>query len=533
LCILTGKNFSSEQLAEMLHYAKTTIESADADTLKLEAGDANRPDLWSVEGIARTLKGQIGKETGMPRYRAENSGFLLKNAGVKARPLIACAVVKNLKLDYNAIKQIIQLQEKLCENFGLKRKEAALGIYDFDKIKWPITYTEAKPDAIKFVPLDMQEALTPREILQRHEKGRQYSNLLADEREYPIIIDSAKQVLSMPPIINSDYTGKVTEKTKNVFVEVTGFSWRFILPVLNIMVSALAERQGKIYSVRVAGKNKIITPNFMPKATKLNIEYCNRIIGTRLAAKEICKLLEKARFSTKLLGNSIEVSYLPYRQDIMDERDIIEDVAIAYGYGNLKPEEAKIPTIGKASEFIAARNKLTELLLGLNMQEIATFTLTNKETLLKKMNLPEIEVVEVGNPVSATYSCIRDSLIPSILDFLSQNTKKEFPQRVFEVGECYDIKEQKTKNRICIAVTYKDANFTEAKQVIDYIAKALSFECNIHEITDSRFIDGRAGSIKINNKSSGILGEISPKVLNAFRIEMPVAMLEIDLDIFS
>src|SRR3989344_1694691 len=131
LCILTGKNFSSEQLAEMLHYAKTTIESADADTLKLEAGDANRPDLWSVEGIARTLKGQIGKETGMPRYRAENSGFLLKNAGVKARPLIACAVVKNLKLDYNAIKQIIQLQEKLCENFGLKRKEAALGIYDF------------------------------------------------------------------------------------------------------------------------------------------------------------------------------------------------------------------------------------------------------------------------------------------------------------------------------------------------------------------------------------------------------------------
>lgn len=533
LCSLTGKNLNDKQIEEFLQHAKTTIESAEGDRLKVEAGDANRPDLWSVEGIARVIKGQIGKETGMPRYKAEHSDFVLKNEGVKARPFIACAVVKNLKLDEEAIKQIIQLQEKLCENFGLRRREAALGIYDFDKIKWPIYYTQVKPDAIKFIPLEMKEAITPREILQKHEKGIQYKHLLENEGEYPFIIDSAKQVLSMPPIINSDFTGKVTEKTKNVFVEVTGLSCRFILPVLNVMVAALAERNGKIFAVNVQGKNKIATPDLTPRTAKLDIEYCNRILGLNLKAKEICKLLEKARFDARIVDNAIEVSYLPYRQDIMDARDIIEDVAIAYGYNNLKPEEAKISTIGKPLHFISLREKLTELLIGLQIQEVATFTLTNKDALFKKMNLHGQGIIEVSNPVSANYGCIRDSLIPSILDFLSQNTKKEFPQRIFEIGECYSIREGRTKNKLAVAITNKDINFTAIKQVLDYIMGSLNLNHKLEEAGTSSFIEGRAGSIMINNKNAGIIGEIHPKVLSSFGIEFPVVALEIDLDIFS
>ncbi|MFH0831590.1 MAG: phenylalanine--tRNA ligase subunit beta [archaeon] len=532
LCSITGKNLSSSQLEEVLQYAKATVESVQGDVLKIEAGDANRPDLWSAEGISREIKGHLGIETGMPRYKAEQSEFILKNNGVRARPVIACAVVKNLKLNDEAIKQIVQLQEKLCENFGLKRKEAALGVYDFDRIKWPISYSELGNDEIKFVPLGMNEALSPKEILQRHEKGIQYRHLL-ESGKYPIIIDSAKQVLSMPPVINSDYTGKVSEKTKNVFIEVTGNSFRFILPILNIMAAALAERGGKIYSVKVTGKNPITTPNLEPVRARLDVQYCNRILGTAFNEKEICKLLEKARFSAKQSGKFIEVLYLPYRQDIMDERDLIEDVAIAYGYQNLKPDEAKISTIGKAQGLSYAKNRITEMLIGLNMQEAATFSLSSKDTLFRKMNLPETEVVEVSNPVSVTYSCLRNSVMPGILDFLSQNIKKEMPQKIFEIGECYSATEQKTMNKLCIAITHKDANFTEIKQILDYIAKTMNIECSINEASNSSFLEGRTGIIRAGKNVIGILGEVSPKVLSEFGIEMPVALLEIDLDVFN
>jgi len=532
LCSLIGKNLNTNELSELLSFAKATLESESGDMLKIEAGDVNRPDLWSSEGIARIIKGQLGKEIGLPKYTASKSNYILKveSKVAKARPLIVCAVVKNLRLDEASINQIIQLQEKLCENFGLKRKEAALGIYDFDRIKWPITYTTFKPNELKFVPLDMNGPLALNEILQKHEKGRQYSHLLANCKEYPILIDAAKEVLSMPPIINSNLTGKVTEKTKNVFVEVTGFSYQFIVPVLNIMVSALAERGGKIEQVSIHGNNKIATPDLSPKSFSAGIDYCNKIIGLELNARQMCDLLKKARFDAKQDGNKIIAYYLPYRQDIMDERDIIEDIAIAYGYDKLAPEEARIPTTGKAAGLMPIKKRITEMLVGLNMQEIATFTLTSRNNLSGRMHLENGNAIEIANPISENYSCIRNSLIPSVLEFLSQNTKKEFPQKIFEIGECYDLKEEKTKDKLVVAITHSKVNFTEMKQILDYIMKNLNVKCGIKEVQHQSFIEGRAGSVIINNAKAGIIGEIHPKVISSWNLEMPVSVLELDFD---
>lgn len=535
LCSLIGKSLSSRQIAELLEYAKSSLESEQGDLLRVEVGDVNRPDLWSSEGLARLIKGQIGREKGLPNYKIKQSDYSVNvNSKVsRARPLVVCAAVKNLKLSEEAIAQIIQLQEKLCENFGLRRKEAALGVYDLDKIKWPVTYTAVKPDGIKFVPLGMQEELSPLQILQKHEKGRQYSHLLEGMKEYPLLIDSAKQVLSMPPIINSDYTGKVTPRTKNVFVEVTGYSYRFIVPVLNIIVSALAERHGEIFQVRIKREKSLATPDFTPQEAEFDTAYCNRILGLNLKEKEICGMLEKARFSCRLKGKKIITSYLPYRQDIMDSRDLVEEVAIAYGYQHFKAEEAGISSKGKESEFSKLREMIIQLLTGLNMQEIATFTLTSKDELFKRMMLPEQSIIEVANPISTNYACLRDSLIPAGLEFLSQNTKKEFPQKIFEIGECFSIKEEKTKNKLSVLITYSAANFTEIKQVLDYLLRAFNLSYKLESLENESFISGRAGRIVINNKNAGLLGEMHPKVLAEWGIKMPVAALEIDCEILQ
>jgi len=528
---------------EIEKYSKLEIsESENSDILNVEVKDSNRPDLLSTEGIARELKGIFGKERGLAKYDLKDSNFILHAENVKARPEIVCAVVKNIKLNEFAIKQIIQLQEKLCEGFGRKRKEAAVGVYDFDKIKWPVTYKSIKPDAIKFIPLDMEEELTPRQILIKHEKGREYAKLLENESEYPLVIDSANKVLSMPPVINSNYSGKVTGQTKNLFVEVTGFDREKIMLALNIMVAALADRGGEIYSVKVQcsanspninKERKFTSPEFKTKTKKFSVQEANERLGLDLDAKKIISLAEKARYNAKAKGNEIEIEVPFYRADILHPVDIIEDIAIAYGYENIAPEDMKIFTTGKILGETKTANKIADIITGLGFQEIAALNFSNKNDLFKKMNQKEMEVIEIENPVSLSYSCLRNWLLPSLMNVLSQNTTNQYPQKIFEIGTAVipssgEVKSE-TIQKLAMAISENKVNFTDIKQIIYYILGNLDVKFEIRQSEHPSFISGRQAEIVINKKAAGIFGEINPKVLASWGIDMPTAALEINL----
>ncbi len=75
-----------------------------------------------------------------------------------------------LNLDDEALRQMINLQEKVALTFGRRRKEVAIGIFDFDRVKPPIHYRAAEKTE-RFVPLGFDEEMTLEEILERHEKG--------------------------------------------------------------------------------------------------------------------------------------------------------------------------------------------------------------------------------------------------------------------------------------------------------------------------------------------------------------------------
>ncbi|OYT41854.1 phenylalanine--tRNA ligase subunit beta [Candidatus Pacearchaeota archaeon ex4484_26] len=539
---LVGKKFSKQELEEYLLVVKGEIELIEGDNIKIDIKDINRPDLWSTTGIARELRGELGKERGLPDFKVKSSQYkVIVDDNLKGiRPLTVCAVLKNLKLDDAGIKQLIDLQEKLSENFGRQRKEAALGIYDADKIAWPIYYKAADPDKTKFIPLEMDKEITLRQILGKHEKGRKYGHLLQGKKKYPIFIDAKKKILSMPPIINSNESGKITEKTKNAFIEVSGFSFRFIVPCLLVMVAELAERGAKIESVSVHYKNKKITmPDYKPGKIEVDVDYCNKVLGMKLNAHEIKRLLEKRRHDAQVNHNRIQVKYPAYRQDILHERDIIEDIAISYGYNKIKPVIPRLATFGKQSKESEMQEKVASLLVGLDMQEVATFNLTNKDEQFKKMNLKEMPVVEIKNPVSNLYSLLREWITPSLLAFLEKNKKARYPQKIFEIGTCVKVKEKgKEKHaeditRVAIAITHKNANYTEARQILDYLLRNLGFKYKIQECEHPSFIAGRVARVfvRLHGKEKDIayIGEIHPKVLKAFGLNMPVSVFELNL----
>ncbi|MSR86325.1 phenylalanine--tRNA ligase subunit beta [Candidatus Woesearchaeota archaeon] len=536
---LVGKEVTRENLEpEALLWVKGEIDGEDGDTLKIDCKESNRPDLWSTEGMARALSPFYTKERGMRKYTAEPSEFYIHvdRTVDDVRPFITAAVITNLTITEDLLKQLIQLQEKVSMTFGRKRKTVGLGIYDNDKLTYPLAYKAYKPTELKYVPLGFTKEMTLKEVLEKHPKGIEYAHLLKGHERYPVIIDKNNIIASMPPITNSETTGKVTEKTKNLFLEVTGTNLEDCKVALNVMACALADRGGKIHSVTLDyGKEKILTPNFSPKRIKVKFEDIERITGLKLTLKELKELLERFCYDVKKAKDCLEVEYPSYRQDILHPVDVIEDILISYGFNNIEPVIPKIATRGELSEFELFCESLRNALPGLGAQELLNFTLTNKEVLFEKMNIKNYDCVEIANPVSSKWSCIRSSILPSLMEFLENNKTAEYPQQIYELGEIVIIDEKaetgsQTIKHLSWALADKEANFTRAKQVVDFILTGLGLKYETLEEENPIFISGRSAQILINGKKYGILGEINPQVLKNFSLEFPVCAFELNIN---
>ncbi len=542
LCNLIGTVIPVEEMKEKaILYAKGEIDEVNGDKLKIDIKDTNRPDLWSAEGIAREIKGRYASG-GLPNYETGKSGIVVrvdrKLKGI--RPLTVCAVVRGLDINEDVLSQMIQLQEKVSLTFGRKRKEVAIGAYDLHRIKPPIKFTTVKPEGIRFAPLEFSEKMTPKEILEKHPKGKEFCHLLAGCKEYPIFIDSAGNVLSMPPIINSDYTGKITENTRDLFIECSGFEFRFLLPALNVIVAALADRGGRVETVKVAYPDRTMeTPDLKPKkALRVDVNFVNKLSGLNLTVKEVCKLLGQARYGVRQNKNRIEVLYPAYRQDIMHQRDITEDIMISYGYSNIRPEPLKLATTGRQDCMEVFSEKVASVIVGLGFQEIVSYTLTNKRDLFEKMCLKESPAVEIENAVSSNWSVFRGWLLPSLLEFLSSNKHVEYPQCVFEIGDCViPDNTQPTKARdvrkLAAARTNSTVNYEEIASCIDALMKNVGVDYKLKAMDHPSFIKGRCAEIYIGKKQAGFAGEINPQVLNNWNIEKPVVVFEVDVELLN
>jgi len=537
LCSLIGKKISIDELKQHILFAKAEVDDVKGDLIKIDSKDTNRPDLWSAEGIARELKGRLTKDRGMPKYKIEKSNLVVNvdKKVSKVRPLTVCAIAKNLKMNKVILSQLIQLQEKVAGTFGSGRKEVAIGVYDFSRIKPPIQYTTVGLDK-KFVPLDFEEEMAIKEILEKHPKGMEFKHLVDGLKEIPIFVDSAGEVLSIPPIINSNFTGKVTEETKEVFIECSGFDFKFLVPALNVLVAALIDRGAKVESVKVVYPDKVIyTPDMTPKKASVDVDFVNEISGLKLSSKDVVGLLEQARYEvTKVKGKNIEVLYPAYRQDIMHPRDVVEDAIISFGYNKIEPELIRFKTKGEINKQEVLAERVIEKMIGLGFQEILSYTLTNKDNLFKRMDLKEEKVVEIENPVSLNWNVFRSWLLPSLMEFYSNNQHVEYPQKIFEIGDVVLIDEkQETKARDVrkMAATIADSkvDYYDILAVLDEFMNSQRKKYKLRKVKHSSFIEGRVAEIFVENKVVGIIGEMHPQVLENWKLEMPIAAFEIEL----
>lgn len=532
LCKLLERELPIDTLRTRLPMIGADLSTADAgvDELSFEFFP-DRPDLYSVEGIARALRSFLGDGSDHREYHADSSEVTIEvDSSVKGvRPFIWSAVVEELTIDDALIRSMMDLQEKLHLTLGRNRKKVAIGIHDMSAVEPPFTYKAVLPDELSFQPLQGTREMTPREILSDHEKGRAYAFVLEGKERYPVILDKNGTVLSMPPIING-ITTEVTERTKTVLVDCTGTNINALKYAVNILVTALADRGGRVRTVTInQGGESFTAPDLTPREVELDVAYANQWLGTNLSGKDMAQCLAKAGHSVTSLGEVLKVGVPPYRADILHSVDLAEDVAIGFGYerfGDTYPHEV---TFGAEDPLAALADKTRPIMVGLGFFEVATLSLSNPQEQFVAMNLPaDSDALRIRNPVTETHTLVRTSLIPSLMAILRKNKHRELPQRIFEIGDVV----HGTRNRRLLAgaVIHARAGFTEGKSVILSISSAMGISPDISAVDHPAFVGGRCAELRSSDQRVGLFGEVHPSTIDAFELKYPTVAFEIDLE---
>lgn len=534
---LVGKSdLSDNELAEALELIKAEVKAIGQSEIVLEV-TADRADMFSTEGIARSLKGFFEIELGAPRYpirdSMENLVVEVDRSVVEVRPFVACAVVVDCNLGEEGLRQLIQLQEALHKTHGRNRRKFAIGLHNFDVIKPPITYIARPFDSFSFVPLGEDREMRGGEIIEIHPKGKEYGWIIKDKGLAPLLEDSNGNVLSMPPIINSELT-RVTSKTRSLFIDVTGTDLKTVRNALAILVANLAERGGKIikFVIQEGSDAKRIEPLTDCKVVTVSYDRLTEVTGIEESLDIVVKCLRRARMDVIVRRGGLDVLVPFFRIDVMSDVDIAEDFAIGYGYERVVPDVPPITTRGRELELVGFARICRELMVGYGFQEVVNYMFTSDKKLDDACMYERR--VRVAKPVSSDYTCLRTSLIPSLLDFLSENAHVEYPQKIFEVGDVVIVSEdfdEKSFSDRRLAALYADykVSYEDVQAVLYSLLRVLNVEFKVKGDSRELMIEGRCGSIIARDEVVGMLGEIKPEVLLRFGLQTPVAVFEISL----
>mgnify|MGYP003992255605 FL=1 len=526
---LIGK-VTKKQISDSLPFLGLDIESENKDLVRIEYSP-NRPDYSTDFGIALGLQGLLGIKTGAIKLNVKKSNkykISVKPEVSKIRPFVTGVVAKNGKIDDKTIKQFMTMQEDLHFGIGRKRKKSSIGIHDLDKISFPLVYTTTGRNH-KFIPLSSEKDLSISEILEKTDVGKDYGKILGNSTKVPLILDANQQTVSFPPLINAAIT-TVTTKTKNLFVEVTGINKEDSEDMLSVVATILQKAGFTLETVQISGA-KNSSPKFEQKKIKINPTLINQILGLNITTSKIISSLKKSRLDASIKGKEIVCSIPAYRFDIFGPMDLVEETALGYGIQNLTPTMAPPQTLGQINSVSSQIKLLSQTMVGLGYLESLNSSLTSKRVLYDMTNRDTTKIISVLDSKSQEHTILRDTVLPGLIENLSRNIHESYPQKMFETGTVFTLDNPiSEKTNLSSISAHKDANFTEIKSILQSALKT-GFGIQIDTKTTSHpsFEEGRCASIIVNKKSVGIIGEINSKIIENYKIRVPVVGFEISL----
>jgi phenylalanyl-tRNA synthetase beta chain len=438
----------------------------------------------------------------------------------------------------------------------------AIGAHDLDTLSPPFVYSADPPSEIKFVPLNQTKEFRADDLMvfyQNDNHLKHYLHIIKDEPLYPIIRDSKGVVLSMPPIINGDHS-KITTKTKNIFFECTATDLNKANIVLDMLVTMFSEYAKEkftaegthvVYESEAGVKPPLIYPSLEYREETIDVQEVNDIVGIQITAEDMSKGLNRMTLSScvdsKSQDKKIIVKIPPTRHDVIHACDIVEDVAISYGYENIVMTVPQTSTLATQFPLNKLTDQLRENVAQAGFTEGLTFSLCSIEDECEKIRHPratkEPTLVRVANPKTLEFQAARNSLISGLLKTIQANKKMPLPLKLFEISDVVLLDEtadtgSKNDRRFCAVYYNKTPGFEVVHGLLDRVMQILGATFDpkngyfLRAADDPTFFDGRGAEIVYKNKVIGKFGVLHPEVLENFELTNPASAVEITIEDF-
>jgi phenylalanyl-tRNA synthetase beta chain len=551
---LLGESYSDTHLEEVFPVAKAELDGHDVEEgiYKIELNDTNRPDLWSAAGVARQLASY--RDSSILQYDffsteeetldSEGRFLIVHESAALVRPFSIGFAATGKVVDEEILLNLIQSQEKLCNNFGRKRKTIAMGVYRSDLITYPVHFEGADPDKAHFVPLHMDEDLTLREICEKHPKGLEYGPIVADKPVFPFLYDDASEVLSFPPVINSARVGAVESGDENLFFEFSGTGLDDLLLAASIIACDCADMGFTILPVKCVFPydteygREVTVPYYFQKPAACELGFLRKMLGENLSEEQIIAALRRMGIHSIVDDSMVYITVPEYRNDFLHPVDIVEDVMIGHGLGNFAPELPNDSTVGRITEAEAFSRKVKEIMVGLGYQEMMYNYLGSKREYIDNMRVDGSDYIQIANPMSENYEFVRPSIVPSLLESESVSAHAVYPHQIFEVGKVAFLDESDnsgttTRDYLGFLAAGSDMGFNQLSSLVSTLFYFMNRTYTMEEMVDPRFIEGRCGQLVSEGKVVGIFGEVHPAVLENWGITMPTIACEVDLNLLQ
>lgn len=528
---------------------------------------ANRYDLLCIEGLVTGLMVFQGKIK-PPQFKLvepkDNKRQVMKMlpATAQIRPYAVAAVLRNITFDQAAYDSFIDLQDKLHQNICRKRTLVAIGTHDLDTVQGPFTYDAKAPENINFIPLNQSKSMNGNELMEfytNHAQLKQYLPIIRESPVYPVIYDANGVVLSLPPVINGDHS-KISLKTKNVFIECTATDLTKAKVVLDTIVCMFSSHCSDKFTIEPCDViqpdgTSVTYPELAVRQETISAKKANNAIGISETSENIADMLTRMYLEADCKkgggDDSIEVLIPPTRHDVIHACDIYEDVAIAYGYNNIKKSLPNFMHIAKQYPLNKLTEQLREQVAQAGFTEALTFTLCSRDDVARKLNksIDEMPAVHIANPKTLEFQVVRTTLISGLLKTLAANRKMPLPLKLFEISDVLvadDDTEVGARNerRLCAVNCNKNAGFEVVHGLLDRVMQLLEVSWKsavsnsvakgyyLQATEDPSYFPGRCAHIMLNSVAIGKIGVLHPSVLQAFELTTPCSVVEFNIEPF-
>ena len=557
---INGVKYDSNDWEKRMPSIGCVVEENDEEGIEIEIFP-DRTDLLSHETISRAARAFLNSLNDSPNLDIKQGEITLEvdKSIQNLRPVILGAVVRgvdngtNYREKDDFIQSLMDHQEKLHLTLGRKRKFASIGVHDLSQLSPPFKVISVDKK-YKFTPLAEEKEMSIEDILKSHPKGKEYAHLMSELKEYPVIIDAEDRVLSFPPIINGDHT-TVNEQTRDFFIDVTGWDERSCEACLLLICLSLAERGGVIESIQIKNWDQELlnVPRGDSKSHKVPDRLIRNILGIELSKTEIADSIKKMggelietrtvtngpdkieKWADCIVGEKEHVISMPrWRNDIMHPVDIVEDIAIGYGYDNLPEQLSAVHLDAIPLPSSNLKRRISSSLCALGLQETQSLTLSNKRDQFERVRwIEENKSTIISNPITKEHTMLRQYILPSLLNLLAANRHHELPQRVHELGNV--VRDSENKTRLSWACAEVGGGFSAAKGIASSLLRDLG--ANLSEVKwqginqeEGPWIKGRGAKVIIGGLEVGQIGEIDPKVSFEFGLKVPIQAGEFDVD---